>query len=82
MLVEHLKEHRNLNAHQLNKDESEKQPGVVVEKKTIVGIEEQQSSTLMNDKYYDLMGREIEDITTYPIHSLYINRGKKYIKIK
>ncbi len=39
--MEHLKEHRNLNAHQLNKDESEKQPGVVVEKKTIVGIEEQ-----------------------------------------
>jgi hypothetical protein len=49
---------------------------------SIVGIEEQQSSTLMNDKYYDLMGREIEDITTYPMHSLYINRGRKYIKIK
>ena len=49
---------------------------------SIVGIEEQQSSTLMNDKYYDLMGREIKDITTYPMHSLYINRGRKYIKIK
>ena len=49
---------------------------------SIVGIEEQQSSTLMNSKYYDLMGREIEDITTYPMHSLYINRGRKYIKIK
>ena len=49
---------------------------------SIVGIEEQQSSTLMNDKYYDLMGREIQDITTYPMHSLYINRGRKYIKIK
>ena len=49
---------------------------------SIVGIEEQQSSTLMNSKYYDLMGREIEEITTYPMHSLYINRGRKYIKIK
>jgi hypothetical protein len=49
---------------------------------SIVGIEEQQSSTLMDNKYYDLMGREIEDITTYPMHSLYINRGRKYIKIK
>ena len=49
---------------------------------SIVGIEEQQSSTLMNSKYYDLMGREIQDITTYPMHSLYINRGRKYIKIK
>jgi hypothetical protein len=36
----------------------------------------------MDNKYYDLMGREIEDITTYPMHSLYINRGRKYIKIK
>ena len=49
---------------------------------SIVGIEEQQSSSLTNDKYYDLMGREIQDITTYPMHSLYINRGRKYIKIK
>jgi hypothetical protein len=49
---------------------------------SIVGIEEQQSSTLMDNKYYDLMGREIKDITTYPMHSLYINRGRKYIKIK
>ena len=49
---------------------------------SIVGIEEQSSSSLTNDKYYDLMGREIKDITTYPMHSLYINRGRKYIKIK
>ena len=49
---------------------------------SIVGIEEQSSSSLTNDKYYDLMGREIQDITTYPMHSLYINRGRKYIKIK
>ena len=49
---------------------------------SIVGIEEQSSSSLTNDKYYDLLGREIEDITTYPMHSLYINRGRKYIKIK
>ena len=49
---------------------------------SIVGIEEQSSSSLTNDKYYDLLGREIQDITTYPMHSLYINRGRKYIKIK
>ena len=49
---------------------------------SIVGIEEQSSSSLTNDKYYDLLGREIEDITTYPMHSIYINRGRKYIKIK
>ena len=49
---------------------------------SIVGIEEQSSSSLTNSKYYDLMGREIQDITTYPMHSLYINRGRKYIKIK
>ena len=49
---------------------------------SIVGIEEQSSSSLTNGKYYDLLGREIQDITTYPMHSLYINRGRKYIKIK
>ena len=49
---------------------------------SIVGIEEQSSSSLTNNKYYDLLGREIQDITTYPMHSLYINRGRKYIKIK
>ena len=49
---------------------------------SIVGIEEQSSSSLTNSKYYDLLGREIQDITTYPMHSLYINRGRKYIKIK
>ena len=49
---------------------------------SIVGIEEQQSSTLMDNKYYDLMGREIKDISTFPINSIYINNGRKYIKIK
>jgi hypothetical protein len=44
--------------------------------------EQTQISSLMNDKYYDLMGREIEDISTFPINSIYINNGKKYIKIK
>jgi hypothetical protein len=36
----------------------------------------------MDNKYYDLMGREIEDITTYPMDSFYIKNGRKYIKIK
>jgi hypothetical protein len=45
-----------------------------------IGIEEQQSLLLMDNKYYDLLGREIEDITTYPMYSFYINRGRKYIK--
>ena len=47
---------------------------------SIVGIEEQSSSSLTNDKYYDLLGREIEDITTYPMDSFYIKNGRKYIK--
>jgi uncharacterized protein YlzI (FlbEa/FlbD family) len=34
----------------------------------------------MNGKYYDLLGREIEDITTYPMDSLYVKNGRKYIK--
>jgi len=45
-----------------------------------IGIEEQSSLLLMDDKYYDLLGREIEDITTYPMDSLYIKNGRKYIK--
>lgn len=45
-----------------------------------IGIEEQQSLSLMDNKYYDLLGREIEDITTYPMDSLYIKNGRKYIK--
>jgi hypothetical protein len=49
---------------------------------SIVGIEEQPSSTALDNKYYDLLGREIEDITTYPMNSFYINRGRKYIKIQ
>ncbi len=42
--------------------------------------EETLNSSFTTDKYYDLLGREIKDITTYPIHSLYIKNGKKYIK--
>jgi TusA-related sulfurtransferase len=42
--------------------------------------EETQNPSLTNSKYYDLLGREIEDITTYPIHSLYIKNGRKYMK--
>jgi hypothetical protein len=46
-------------------------------------IEEQtQNSSLLNNKYYDLLGREIKDITTYPFNSLYIKNGRKYIKTK
>ena len=45
-----------------------------------IGIEEQSNSSLMNGKYYDLLGKEIEDITTYPMDSLYIKNGRKYIK--
>ena len=48
---------------------------------SIVGIEEQSSSSLTNDKYYDLLGREIEDITTYPTFSFYFNRGRKHMKL-
>ena len=42
--------------------------------------EQTQISSLMNDKYYDLLGREIKDISTFPINSIYINNGRKYIK--
>jgi hypothetical protein len=42
--------------------------------------EQTQNSSLMNNKYYDLLGREIKDIATYSINSLYIKNGKKYIK--
>ena len=48
---------------------------------SIVGIEEQSSSSLTNNKYYDLLGREIKNISTFPINSFYFNRGRKYIKI-
>ena len=48
---------------------------------SIVGIEEQSSSSLTNDKYYDLLGRENKNISTFPINSFYFNRGRKYIKI-
>ena len=49
---------------------------------SIVGIAEQQISSLVDNKYYDLLGREIKNISTFPINSFYINRGRKYIKIK
>jgi len=42
--------------------------------------EQTQNSSLMNGKYYDLLGREIKDIATYSINSLYVKNGKKYIK--
>ena len=42
--------------------------------------EQTQNSSLMNGKYYDLLGREISDIATYSINSLYIKNGRKYIK--
>jgi len=42
--------------------------------------EQIQNSSLMNGKYYDLLGREIKDIATYSINSLYIKNGRKYIK--
>ena len=48
---------------------------------SIVGIEEQPILSLLDNKYYDLLGREIKDISTYPMHSLYINRGKKHMKL-
>ena len=49
---------------------------------SIVGIAEQQISSLVDNKYYDLLGREIKNISTFPINSFYFNRGRKYIKIK
>ena len=49
---------------------------------SIVGITEQQISSLVDNKYYDLLGREIKNISTFPINSFYFNRGRKYIKIK
>jgi hypothetical protein len=42
--------------------------------------EQTQNSLLINNKYYDLLGREISDIATYSINSLYIKNGRKYIK--
>ena len=48
---------------------------------SIVGIEEQPILSLLDNKYYDLLGREIKDISTYSINSFYIKNGRKYIKI-
>jgi len=48
---------------------------------SIVGIEEQPILSLLDNKYYDLLGREIKDISTYPMFSFYINRGKKHMKL-
>jgi hypothetical protein len=45
-----------------------------------IGIDEQPSSTALDNKYYDLLGREIKDITTYPMDYFYIKNGRKYIK--
>jgi hypothetical protein len=42
--------------------------------------EQTQNSLLMDNKYYDLLGREIKDITTYPMDYFYIKNGRKYIK--
>ena len=47
---------------------------------SIVGVEEQQILSLIDNKYYDLLGREIKDITTYPMDYFYIKNGRKYIK--
>lgn len=33
-----------------------------------------------NDKCYDLLGREIVDLASYPVNSIYIKNGKKYLK--
>jgi hypothetical protein len=42
--------------------------------------EQTQISSLMNGKYYDLLGREIKDISTYSINSFYIKNGRKSFK--
>jgi hypothetical protein len=42
--------------------------------------EQTQNSSLMDNNYYDLLGREIKDITTHPSNSFYIKNGRKYIK--
>ena len=42
--------------------------------------EQTQILSLMDKKYYDLLGREIKDILIFPINSFYINNGRKYIK--
>ena len=42
--------------------------------------EKTQNLSLMNGKYFDLLGREIKDIATYSINSLYIKNGRKFIK--
>ena len=44
-------------------------------------LTEQSSSSLTNGKYYDLLGREIKDIATYPTFSFYFNRGRKHMKL-
>ena len=40
------------------------------------------SNNIVNDnKIYDIMGREINDINSLPIGSIYIKNRKKYIRI-
>jgi hypothetical protein len=46
-----------------------------------ISLTELPQNLLINTKNYDLLGREIEDISTYPMFSFYINRGRKHIKL-
>lgn len=48
----------------------------------LVGVAEQQNLPLADNKYYDLLGRKIMDMATYPVYSFYITGGKKYIKVQ
>jgi hypothetical protein len=42
--------------------------------------EQTQNSSLMDGIYYDLLGREIVDLVSYPVNSIYIRNGKKFLK--
>ncbi|MBC8266123.1 MAG: hypothetical protein H8E84_04070 [Flavobacteriales bacterium] len=54
----------------------------VIYTQTISGIENINGAKEMDNRIFDLLGKEIKDLNTLPIGTFYIQNGVKYIKQK
>ncbi len=54
----------------------------VIYTETISGIENLNVNKEMDNRFFDLLGKEIKDLNTLPIGTFYIQNGVKYIKQK
>ena len=54
----------------------------VIYTQTVAGIENINGAKEMDNRIFDLLGKEIKDLNTLPIGTFYIQNGVKYVKQK